>query len=340
MLKYFNPFLVAFLLTNLVIWIGNVFARKVNWSGRTSSRHIHSKNIYRIGGIAMVLVFNILIFFNQDLVLTPELIGFMVGSIILMLVGMRDDFCELFWKSQLFFQLATAVLIFIVGVRIYYITNPFSGGVINLDLGGTVLISLGLVIFWVLLVINAINWLDGVDGLSGGITLISLITIFCLSFHPEVNQPPVAIITAILIGATLGFLVFNFNPAKILAGTSGSMFMGFALAVLAIFSGTKIATAVLVLAIPIIDFIWVIKERLRSGKSIFKADKNHLHYKLLELGWSQKKIALVYYTITLLIAIVALNTRIIGKSVTLAFFVLIMFCAFVVINKRIEKIRS
>ena len=339
MLKYFNPFLVAFLLTTVFIFLINLVARKLPWSGRESARHIHPKNIHRIGGVVMVLVFNLLIMFNRELVYTPELVGFMLASVILMFVGVWDDFRELYWKTQLFFQFAVSVFIFIVGVRIYYITNPFSAGVINLDLGKTVLISLALVIFWIMLVMNAINWLDGVDGLSGGITLISLCTIFFLSFRPEVNQPPIAIITAILIGTLLGFLVFNFNPAKVLAGTSGAMFMGLALAVLSIFSGAKIATAVLVLAIPLIDFIWVIGERIKKGKSIFLADKNHLHHKLLEIGWSQKKIALVYYAITLVIAVVALNTRTIGKSVTLLAFGIIMFFISWGISKKLEKVR-
>ena len=340
MLKYLAPFLVAFLLTTFFIFVINFVARKINWSERISERHIHKKNIYRVGGIAMVLAFNLSILFNPDLVLTLELVGFMLASVILMVVGIWDDFRELFWKTQLFFQMAVAVFIFIVGVRIYYITNPITGGVINLDLGNTVVIALGLVIFWIVLVTNAINWLDGVDGLSGGITLISLITTFFLTFRPEVNQPPIAIIAAILIGTSLGFLIFNFNPAKVLAGTSGSLFMGLSLAILAIFSGTKIATAVLVLAIPIIDFIWVIGERIKNKKSIFHPDKNHLHHKLLEIGWSQRKIATAYYIITLVIAFVALNTRVIGKSVTLIIFALIMAFVSWWINQKIMKLHS
>ncbi len=338
MLKYFNPFLEAFFLTIVFIFVINLWAKKIDWSGRNESRHIHQKNVYRVGGIAMVVVFIFSILFNRDLVITPELFGFMLASVILLFVGIRDDFRELFWKTQLFFQMAIGVLIFIIGVRIYHITNPFTGGMINLDLSQTVLIALCLVVFWIVLVVNAVNWLDGIDGLAGGITLISLVTIFLLSFKPEVNQPPIAIMAAILIGIMLGFLIFNFNPAKVLAGTSGSMFMGLSLAILAIFSGTKIATAILVLAIPIIDFIWVIGERIKSRREIFRADRKHLHYKLLELGWSQKKIAIIYYAITLLIAVVALNTRVIGKSVTLMISFLIMIIVSWSIKKRLERL--
>jgi UDP-GlcNAc:undecaprenyl-phosphate GlcNAc-1-phosphate transferase len=315
-------------------------AKKINWSGRGAKRHIHKEGVYRIGGIAMVLAFNFAIFLNKELVITPELLGFMIASVILMFVGVRDDIKELFWKMQLFFQMATAFFVFIVGVRIYYVTNPLTGGVINLDLGGTVLISLVIVVFWIVFVINAVNWVDGIDGLSGGISLISVGTIFFLSFKPEVNQPPVAIISSIVFGAILGFLIFNFNPARIIAGTSGAMFMGLSLAVLAIFSGTKIATAILVLVIPIIDFIWVVGERIKNKRSIFRPDNNHLHHKLLEIGWSQRKIAAYYYAITIIIALIALNTRVIGKSVTLVSSVLIMLCISFMTNRKLERIRK
>ncbi len=339
MLKYLIPFLGAFFLTVFLIFCLLPLAKKIHWGEREAKRHIHKKNTYRIGGIAMVLAFILAVLLNKDLVITPELTGFLLASVLLMFVGMRDDIKEIFWKTQLFFQMASAIFVFIVGVRVYYITNPLTGGVINLDLSGTVLISLAVVVFWIVFVINAINWIDGVDGLSGGISLISVGTIFILSFRPEVNQPPVAIISSIIFGVILGFLIFNFNPARIMAGTSGAMFMGLALAILAIFSGTKIATAVLVLVIPIVDFIWVISDRIKNKQSIFKPDNNHLHHKLLEIGWSQKKIALHYYTITIIIALIALNTRTVGKSIIMLVAILIMLFIFWVIDRRLESLR-
>ena len=334
MSKYLIPFLEAFICTVILILLLIPLAKKVKWKGRKDERHIHDGKILRIGGLAMVLAFNLVIYVNPDLVVSPELIGFSIASIILMLVGFWDDIQEIFWKTQLFVQMSVTCLIFILGVRIYYVTNPLTGGLFNLDLGNTVLISLLLVVAWVVLVINAINWVDGLDGLSGGISLIAIMTTFFLSFKPEVNQPPVAIISIILAGVFLGFLIFNFYPARILAGTSGAMFMGLALAVLAIFSGTKIATAILVLTIPIIDFLWVISERLRLGHSIFHPDKNHLHHKLLEIGWSQKKVSLYYYGATILVAIIALNTRSIGKGITILFSISIMFIISFVIRKK------
>jgi len=285
----------------------------------------------------MALAFNIVIFLNRDLVITPELYGLSIGTLAIMVFGFWDDLKEIYWKMQLSCQVGVAIFIFILGVRIYYVTNPITGGIISLDYGFGVVIATFLVIFWIVLVMNAINWLDGVDGLSGGVTAISSATIFFLSLHPEVNQPPVAILSAALFGTVLGFIIFNFYPSRILAGTSGSMFMGLALAVLAVFAGTKIATALLVLSIPIIDLIWVIKERIKSGKSIFKPDKKHLHYRLLELGWSQQKVAWFYYIITAIIAAIALNTRLIGKSITILLVLSFMMMVYLMINKKMSK---
>lgn len=340
-MKYIVPFIESFLLCVFFIIAAINLAGKINWVGRQSARHIHAagKNqVFRVGGIAMVLAFNLAILLNKDLFISPELYGVMAATFLLMLFGTWDDFREIIWKFQLFFQISIALMVFIMGVRIYYVTNPILGSIINLDVGVGVFFSAALVIIWTVLLINSMNWLDGIDGLSGGVSLIGALTIFFLSLKPEVNQPPVAIIAMILSGSILGFLIFNFQPSKVLAGTTGAMFMGFALAALAIFSGTKIATAMLVLALPIVDFLWVIGERIRSKKSIFKPDKNHLHFKLLELGWSQRKINTLFYSITALMAVVALNTRAIGKSITFLLALAIMVAALIIISRKIKKI--
>ncbi len=336
MIKYSVPFLVSFLITVFLIVLGIYLGKKIKWDGRISSRHIHRAGVKRLGGMVMVAAFNLAILLNKDLVITPELYGVMAASLVLLLVGVWDDIRELYWKVQFFFQVALAVIVFIMGVRIYFVTNPLTGGILNLDSGIGVVFSIALVISWIILMINSMNWLDGIDGLSGGITFIGAFTIFFLSLRPEVNQPPMAILSIIVAGAALGFLIFNFNPSRILAGTSGSMFMGFILAVLAIFAGTKIATSIMVMAIPVIDCIWVIGERIKNKKSIFKPDKMHLHHKLLELGWSQKKIAFYFYGVTSLIAVVALNTRFIGKTITLLAAAAIMAVFLLIINRKMS----
>lgn len=284
----------------------------------------------------MILAFNSAVLFNPNLFLTPQIYGIMLASMIVLGIGAWDDAREVFWKTQLFYQVAIAIIIFIFGVKIFYIANPL-GGVISFNSGIGILISIALVIIWIIMMINAMNWLDGIDGLAGGISLVGAISIFSLSLYPEVNQPPVAILALALAGAVVGFLMFNFNPSMILAGTAGSMFMGFSLASLSIFAGAKVATAILVMSLPIIDFLWVIGERIKDGRSIFKPDKNHLHHKLLALGWSQRKIALYFYAITIVIAGIALNTRAIGKSITLTVVAIIMVVILIYVNKKLIK---
>lgn len=336
--KYLFAFLIAFGLSVAFVLVLLWVSEKFVWNGRVAERHIHKQGkVFRTGGLAMILAFGLAIFFDQNLVITPQLYGILAASALLLVVGVWDDVTEIRWKIQLFFQVMVAILVYVMGVRIYFVTNPVTGGVIDLQSGVGIFISALLLIVWIVVVINAMNWLDGIDGLSGGISFVAAVTIFFLSLKPEVNQPPMAIISIALAGSVLGFLIFNFNPSRILAGTAGAMFMGFALATLAVFSGTKIATALLVLALPIIDFVWVIGERLRNGKSIFKPDRNHLHHKLLELGWSQRKINAYFYAVTIAIAVVALNTRATGKIVTLMATTFIMLVALIVIDKKIKK---
>ena len=337
-MKYLIPFLISLTLTVISIYGIILFTKEIKWLGRVGLRHIHRGNISRLGGLVMIVIFDFSILVNRDLFISPQLYGFLISNIILLLVYFWDDLGEIRWKIQLFGQIAVSVFVFIMGVRIYYVTNPLSGGILRLDSSLGVVFSVILVIFWLVLLMNAVNWADGIDGLSGGITFITVTTIFFLSFRSEVNQPPIAIMCAILMGTILGFLMFNFYPSKIIAGTTGAMFMGFSLGVLAVFAGTKIATSLLVLAIPIIDFFWVIGERIRNKKSIFIPDRNHLHYKLMELGWSQRKIVLGYWIITSIIACVALNTRAIGKGITLLLVLMIMIASIFIINRKISKL--
>jgi UDP-GlcNAc:undecaprenyl-phosphate GlcNAc-1-phosphate transferase len=229
------------------------------------------------------------------------------------------------------------ILVFLWGIRIEYITNPISAEIINFSGNWGIAISFFLVLIWILVLVNALNWLDGIDGLSGGTAFISALTIFFLSLKPEVNQPPVAILAMALSGAILGFFIFNFYPARILAGTTGSMFFGFTLAILAIFSGTKIATTILVLFLPLMDFLWVIGERIKDGRSIFKPDQRHLHFKLLELGWSPVKINVFFFSATAIFSLIALNTRFLGKSATLLVAIFLMLGFLVFIKKKIKK---
>ncbi len=334
---YIIPFLTAFLfsvgLTLLIILLVKKFSviGKIGW--RKSKRHIHKKNVVRWGGVAIIISFVGAIFLDKNLVISNSLWGILFGSGIILILGIADDIWNLDWRFQLFFQICATIIVFIAGVQIDCISNPL-GGLIYLKWGASILPGLFLGVFWIILVMNAVNWLDGIDGLSGGVSLLVAIAIFALSLKPEVNQPPVGIISMIFAGAVLGFLIFNFYPARIMAGTSGALFMGFVLASLSIFAGTKIATTLLVLAIPIIDSVGVIIQRIYHQKSIFQADSRHLHYKLLQLGWSQKKIALFFYGFTTVLLLIAVNMRTLGKTLAILLAIVAMIIMFVIIEKK------
>ncbi len=330
------PFLVSFsiaaiLLTGLV----KLFQYKSFSNERRSSRHIHEAKISRFGGVAIILSFVLTLLWDRNLVISPQLLGVFMASGAILIMGIVDDIWQLSWGKQLFFQLGVVLFVFLIGIRLEYITNPF-GGVFLFQNGIGFVVNILIVTSWILLIVNAMNWVDGIDGVSGGITTIGLLAIFFVSLRPEVNQPPVAIITAALLGGIIAFVFFNFNPAKILAGTSGSFFMGFILAILALFAGAKIATTLLVLAIPIIDALWVIGERLRAHKSVFDADKRHLHYRLLELGWSQKRICIFYWGITALIATLALVAGAMEKIVLFLIVLIAMVFFSMIMHKKVN----
>jgi len=320
----------AIVLAGLIIFDAKIKRKDT----RKSKRHIHKKGISRFGGVALITSFVVGILFDSNLVISAPLLGVLFGCGMILILGVVDDCMQMSWKSQLFFQVMIVMFVYIMGVRLEYITNPF-GGVFLFSGGIWYTVGLSISICWVIFLMNAMNWIDGVDGVVGGVTLVGVISIFILSIRPEVNQPPVGIVAAVLAGSLLAFIFMNFYPAKILAGSSGSIFMGYILAIMAIFAGAKIATTLLVLAVPVIDALWVIFERWRAGDSIFSPDKKHLHYRLMELGWSSSKICLFYYGITIVVAFIALNTNALGKMFCLGLITIFMLLVLFSIRRRL-----
>ncbi|EKD58797.1 MAG: undecaprenyl-phosphate alpha-N-acetylglucosaminyltransferase [uncultured bacterium] len=331
---FLQPLILSFSIASLLLAGIVVITRRLKIiDKRISARHVHHFGISRFGGIALIASFFLATLFDDRLVLTGEFQGILLACLAILLFGVMDDVFELGWKWQLLFQISVAVFVYFMGIKLEYISNPF-GGIYMFDSGFPYLLGFSFSVLWIVFLMNAVNWVDGVDGVSGGITLIAAGTIFMLSLKPEVNQPPMGIIAAALVGALVAFLIYNFYPAKIMAGTSGSMFLGFILAVLAIFAGAKIATTLMVLAVPVVDALWVIGERLHLKKSIFSADRRHLHFKLLKLGWSVRKICMFYYALTLLIAILALNMRALGKVATMTIVAGMLISVMAVLAKR------
>lgn len=335
---FLEPLFLAFGLTLglcVVFLLIPLFRRHV-W--REGHRHRDKGSLSRLGGVALLLGFMLTVLLDDHLVVSQEILGLLIGGVIVSIVGLWDDFRELSFKAQGFFQVAITALLFIFGIRITTIKNPFGEVLILPDQGVfPIVIGFMLLLAWMILVLNAVNWLDGLDGLLGSVTSITFVTVFFLSLKPEVNQPPVALLAVIGTGAVLGFLFFNLHPARILAGTSGSMFLGFLIAVLSVIAGTKIATSLLVLALPIADALWVIGERLRAGASIFQSDERHVHYKLRALGWSESRIAWFFSLLTGLIAVIALSTESLGKFAALLLILGIVFSFLLFVAKKTER---
>lgn len=299
---------VAVLLTPVVI----TAARRFGIVDRPGGRRIHALITPRLGGVAVLASFFIvfLLFLPE---LSPhfkpkQLLGFSLAALLLLIVGIADDVRGIRPSLQLASHAAAGTILVLVGMGIEEVSNPF-GGKLALDqlnvavpIGGVdhflTLPADLLTIAWVVLVINAVNWLDGLDGLATGVGGISAIALALLSVSAVVGQDHVALLALILAGALAGFLVFNFQPAKIFLGTVGSTFVGFTIATLAIISGGKVATALLVLGFPILDALTIILRRFRTHGKFWQADTTHLHHRLLARGFSVRQSVLIVYALT------------------------------------------
>lgn len=280
-----------------------------------SPRKIHGVPVPRLGGVALFLPFLILVLWDLILgqkylpgehLLLKHLLGVVIAASLILAIGIYDDIKRISPYKKLFWQIVVACIVILAGIGIDYITNPL-GGTIRLDsyqipiiiknvpYHFTILADL-FTVLWIVLLINTVNFLDGLDGLASGVSGIAFFILFFLSLGSTILQPETAYLCIILAGCTLGFLPYNFHPAKIFMGDSGSYFLGFMIAVLAIISGGKVATALLVLGFPILDAFWVIFRRILSSYSPFIADKRHLHHRLLEAGLSQRQaVGLIYF---------------------------------------------
>jgi UDP-GlcNAc:undecaprenyl-phosphate GlcNAc-1-phosphate transferase len=278
-----------------------------------SSRKIHGRPIPRLGGVAIVLAFYAplvgLLFFHAGvsemfLAEREKVIGLFVGGIGVALLGVYDDLRGAGAGRKFLVQFAVAGLMYALGYRIDSVANPFGA---ELQLGWT---SLPFTLFWIVGVINAMNLIDGLDGLAGGVALVAVLTTFLISLQR--GHPLMVLFSGALAGAIVGFLFYNFNPATIFMGDTGSMFLGFVLATSAIQTNQKSSTAVAVLipgialGLPIMDTLLAMGRRALRGRPIFQADKEHIHHRLLARGLTHRQAVLVLYGFCMLLGVVAL----------------------------------
>jgi UDP-GlcNAc:undecaprenyl-phosphate GlcNAc-1-phosphate transferase len=324
---YLLGFSVAFALSFAVTPIVRRIALRFEIMDRPGeARKVHTRSVAYLGGLAIFTGFVLTVAWL--LPQNRQLAALLLGCLILVVVGAVDDIRGLSPWVKLGWQFLAAMVALAGGIGITSITNPF-GGVIDLTYGRVPLDLFGLKfhitpianavsLLWMVGLVNTINFLDGLDGLACGVSGIAAIIIFLLSIGPRVNQPAVALLAIILAGAALGFLPFNFYPARIFMGDSGAYFLGLTLAMLAIYSGAKLATAMLVLALPIFDALWAAVRRVAKGHSPFKADRRHLHHLLLDVGMTQREAVLTLYAVALALGILALVVGSLGKLMAIA----------------------
>lgn len=296
--------LLALLITPLMMRL----SPRIGAVAAPGDRHVHSKPTPTAGGVAIfVAVWLPIYLINHDNM--GPLTGIFVGSVVLLVICMVDDIVGLPALPRLVGQIGVAVLVYMWGVKISGVTDPLSvfGTYRYLALGW---FSGPVTVLWIVLVVNAMNWLDGLDGLAAGVSAIAAATLAFIAW--PTNFLFVAIPALAVTWACLGFLPYNFNPARIFMGDTGAMFLGYMLASLAVSGAFKAPTALavffplLVLGVPIYDSISTICKRLSQGKSIYEADQQHLHHRLLNRGLSTRQAVLVIYALTAILCIVAI----------------------------------
>jgi UDP-GlcNAc:undecaprenyl-phosphate GlcNAc-1-phosphate transferase len=278
-----------------------------------SSRKIHGAPIPRLGGIAIVIAFFVpmvaLLLFQTGvgqlfLAEREHVIGLFVGGLAIASLGLYDDLRGANAGKKFLVQFAVAGLLYKLGFRIDILANPLGSPI---ELGW---VSLPFTMIWIVGVINAMNLIDGLDGLAGGVALVAVVTTFLVSIQRA--HPLMMLFSSALAGAIVGFLFYNFNPASIFMGDTGSMFLGFVLATTAIQTGQKASTAVAVLipgialGLPIMDTLLAIGRRAIRGRPLFQADKEHIHHRLMALGLSHRQTVLVLYGLCLMLGATAL----------------------------------
>ncbi len=331
---YFLYFLLALFLSLAITPLIKILAARLQIiDAPKAPRKIHARPTPLLGGLAIFLSFFLALlvylkFGNINFQVVPMkfFLGIILGGLVLILGGTLDDKYNLPPKILWLFPAIASLIVVLsgIGVGIKFISNPF-GNPISLNYSlFAIHLSAIFVWLWMMGMIFTTKLLDGLDGLCGGIALIGGLTMFALSLGPKINQPITATLAIIFSGVLLGYLFFAFNPATIFLGEGGSTFLGFILGVLAIISGAKIATALLVMGIPILDVAWVIAKRLWFHKSPFSGDRQHLHFKLMDIGLSQRQAVLVLYAISAVFGGVAVFLQSMGKLIALGLLLCVM----------------
>ncbi len=268
-------------------------------------RRMHKQPIPRLGGLAIALAFLLTVLLFADL--DQQIRGILLGAVIIVVLGVMDDCLTLKASFKFVIQILAAVVVVYHGCTIQYLSNPLPcADAQYLDLGNW---SIPITIIWILAITNAVNFIDGLDGLAVGVSAISAATLLVIALL--VGESGIAVVLAALLGACLGFLPYNFNPAKIFMGDTGSTFLGFILACLSIqgmfklYAVISFAVPFLILSVPIFDICFAVIRRLARHQSPMQADRGHIHHRLIDMGFSQKQAVAITYMLTAMLGLSA-----------------------------------
>ena len=275
-------------------------------------RRMHDHPIPRMGGLAIFFGFILSVLIFQTL--TPALRGMLLGSVIIVVLGILDDIYALPALPKFLIQIVAALVAVLEGNRIEFLSNPniFSKEPFW-ELGW---LSIPISVLWIVAITNSVNLIDGLDGLACGVSTISSMTLLVIALI--VSEPDVAILMAALAGACIGFLPYNLNPAKIFMGDTGSTFLGFILATVSIqglfkfYAIISFAVPFLMLGLPIFDTCFAILRRVAKGQSPMSPDRGHIHHRLIDMGFSQKQAVAVLYIISAILGLSAVVLTTIG----------------------------
>ena len=311
------------------------------------SRRMHKNPIALLGGLAIILGFLAAMLYNLaigTIVLDRSVIGLLAGIFILIICGFLDDKYTLRPLHKLLFQLAAAICyVLISDMQIDFFTNPFSPDRV---IEFSPFISTPLTILWIVGITNAINFIDGLDGLAAGISSISAFSLFFVSMSalPTTGNVLAPVLTAALAGSALGFLPFNFNPAKIFMGETGAAFLGFTLAAISVqgllksYAAISLAIPILIIGLPIFDVIFAIIRRISHGASPAVSDRSHLHHKLIDMGLTQRQSVFLLYIASSVLGLcgfIFANKNIMSAVILLILLPVFVFaCAKYFVNER------
>ena len=291
-------FVVTFLMTPVSMWL----ARKIGAVDvPLDKRRMHQRTIPRFGGMAVFVgtMVTILLFEGGE----PSITTAMVGGVLMYALGVVDDLVDVRPSIKFAAQTIIAIIIYVMGIRITFITNYF-GDTDHLRFGAVA--SFIITVLWIVGITNTINLIDGLDGLAAGITAISALSMAYVAYiRGSVGGMTIVCIALVAIaGSCIGFLPFNFSPAKTFLGDGGALFLGYMIAIMAVISPLRRSTVIaavvpiVALAIPIFDTSFAIVRRIASHRSIMSADKEHLHHRLMESGYGQRRAVLMMYGIS------------------------------------------